>query len=43
MFTIRLRFPAGYTVPPHHHPSDEFVTVIAGQTSFGMGPRLNRK
>jgi quercetin dioxygenase-like cupin family protein len=43
MFTIRLRFPAGYTVAPHHHPSEELVTVIAGQTSFGMGARLNRK
>jgi len=43
MFTIRLRFPAGYTVAPHHHPSDELVTVMAGQMSLGMGPRLNRK
>ena len=42
MFTIRLKFPAGYTVPPHSHPSDEDVTVISGQLSLGMGARMNR-
>ena len=40
MFTIRLRFPAGYAVPPHTHPADEHVTVISGQLSLGMGPRV---
>ncbi len=43
MFTIRLRFPAGYTVAPHHHPADELVTVMGGQLSLGMGRRLDRK
>ena len=43
MFTIRLRFPAGYSVPPHSHPSDELVTVISGQLSLGMGRAMNRK
>lgn len=42
MFTIRLRFPPGYAVQPHWHPTDELVTVIAGQTSIGMGPTFNR-
>ena len=42
MFTIRLKFPAGYTVPPHSHPADEDVTVISGQLSLGMGSRMNR-
>jgi len=42
MFTIRLRFPAGYAVQPHWHPSDELVTVIAGQMSLGMGSKFNR-
>lgn len=37
MFTIRLRFPPGYRVMPHSHPSDELVTVIDGQVSLGMG------
>ena len=42
MFTIRLRFPANYTVPPHQHPADELVTVIDGQVSLGMGDKLDK-
>ena len=42
MFTIRLRFPPGYSVAPHSHPADEFVTVISGQLGLGMGARVNR-
>lgn len=42
MFTIRLRFPAGYAVQPHWHSSDELVTVMAGQMSLGMGSKFNR-
>lgn len=42
MFTIRLRFPAGYAVQPHWHPTDELVTVIAGQMALGMGSRFDR-
>lgn len=41
-FTIRLRFPPGYAVAPHSHPSDEYVTVISGQVAIGMGSRTNR-
>ena len=43
LFTIRLRFPPGYAVPPHSHPSDEIVTVINGQLSLGMGRTMNRR
>ena len=42
MFTIRLKFPANYAVAPHHHPSDELVTVIDGQMSIGMGEMLDK-
>ena len=42
MFTIRLKFPANYAVPPHHHPTDELVTVIDGQVSAGMGDTVDR-
>lgn len=42
LFTLRLRFPPGYAVPPHSHPGDEYVTVISGQVSIGMGSRMNR-
>jgi quercetin dioxygenase-like cupin family protein len=37
MFTIRLKFPAGYAVGPHHHPTPELVTVMDGSMSIGMG------
>ena len=41
-FVIRLRFPPGYAVPPHSHPSDEHVTVIEGVLSIGMGSVADR-
>ena len=34
-FVMRLKFPAGYVIPPHMHPEEEHVTVISG--SFGVG------
>lgn len=40
-FTVRLKFPAGYRVPPHTHPTDELVTIISGDLSFGMGEAAN--
>lgn len=42
LFTIRVKFPPGYSVPPHHHPSDELVTVIQGQLALGMGDKVDR-
>jgi len=36
-FTMRLRMPAGYRIPPHFHPVDEHVTVITGAFYVGMG------
>ena len=43
LFTIRLRFPKGYKVMPHRHPSDELVTVIGGELSLGMGKSYSEK
>lgn len=40
-FTIRARFPDGYRVPPHWHPTDENVTVIQGTLHVGMGTRFD--
>lgn len=37
LFTVRLRFPDGYRIPPHTHPTDEHVTVIGGTFRVGMG------
>jgi len=39
-FTIRLRMPDGYKIPPHTHPTDEHVTVISGAFKVGMGGTL---
>jgi quercetin dioxygenase-like cupin family protein len=36
-FTMRVRFPAGYTIAPHSHPADEHVTVISGVFQLAMG------
>ncbi|MDX6613639.1 MAG: hypothetical protein QOD75_2825 [Blastocatellia bacterium] len=36
-FTIRAKFPAGYKVPPHWHPTDENVVVVSGTMMFGQG------
>jgi quercetin dioxygenase-like cupin family protein len=41
IYTIRLRFPAGYRVPPHFHPTDEHVTVLSGTLLVGMGDTIN--
>jgi len=40
MFTIRLKFPNNYVVPPHYHPAWEHITVISGILHLGMGDRF---
>jgi len=40
-FTIRAKFPEGYKVPPHWHPTDENVTVIQGTINLGMGDKFD--
>ena len=37
IFTVRLRFPNGYILPPHRHPTDEHVTVLHGTFLVGLG------
>jgi quercetin dioxygenase-like cupin family protein len=37
VFTVRLRFPDGYILPPHTHPTDEHVTVLRGTFGVGLG------
>jgi quercetin dioxygenase-like cupin family protein len=41
-FVIRLKFPAGYKVAPHWHPTDEHVTVLSGTMAFGMGDKFEQ-
>ena len=36
-YTIRLKMPDGYRLPPHWHPLRENVTVISGTFKVGMG------
>lgn len=37
VFTVRLRFPDGYVIPAHRHPTDEHITIITGSLGVGMG------
>ena len=39
-FVVRLRFPDGYRIAAHTHPTDEHVTVLAGTFRVGMGTRF---
>src|SRR5262245_61534297 len=41
-FVLRLKFPDGFTVPPHRHSKDEFVTVIAGKFAVAAGEKVDR-
>jgi quercetin dioxygenase-like cupin family protein len=36
-FTLRLKFPNGYRIPPHTHPTAENVTVLTGTFLAGVG------
>ncbi|MFY9559467.1 MAG: cupin domain-containing protein [Terriglobales bacterium] len=36
-FTVRLKMPDGYRIPPHWHPKRENVTVLSGNFKVGMG------
>jgi quercetin dioxygenase-like cupin family protein len=41
-FVLRLKFPAGFVVPPHRHSKDELVTVISGGFAVASGEKLDR-
>lgn len=40
--TARIRFPANYRLPAHHHPVIEHVTVLSGTFNMGMGETFDR-
>src|SRR5919198_3962053 len=40
-FTMRLRMPDRYRIPPHFHPQIEHVTVLQGTFGVGMGDRFD--
>ena len=41
-FALRLKFPAGYKIAPHWHPTDEQVTVLTGTMALGMGEKFDQ-
>jgi quercetin dioxygenase-like cupin family protein len=41
-FTMRVRMPDGYRIPPHTHPKVERVTVISGTFYIGMGDTFDQ-
>lgn len=41
LFVVRLKFPDGYQVPPHSHPTDEHVVVVSGTLRAGMGDKAD--
>lgn len=38
-FTLRLKFPDGYKIAPHWHPTDENIVVVAGTFLMGLGEK----
>jgi anti-sigma factor ChrR (cupin superfamily) len=42
-FVIRAKFPDGYRVSPHWHPTDENVAVLSGTFLVGMGDAFDEK
>ena len=42
LFTMRLRLPDGYRIPPHYHSGVEHVTVVSGTFHVGMGDKFDR-
>lgn len=41
-YAVRLKFPAGYAIAAHSHPTDENVVVTSGALTFGMGDKLTK-
>jgi hypothetical protein len=40
-YALAAKFPDGYTIPPHWHPTDENVQVFSGTLMVGMGKTLD--
>ena len=40
-FTMRLKLPDGYRIPPHYHPAIEHITVLQGTFVLGMGEQVD--
>lgn len=42
LYVIRLKMPANYQIPAHHHPTAENLTILSGSFHAGMGDKLDR-
>lgn len=40
-FVLRLKFPAGFVVPPHMHSKDEFIVVLSGAVTIESGEKVD--
>jgi quercetin dioxygenase-like cupin family protein len=41
VFTVRLKMPKGYKIPPHWHTNDEQLTILMGTFVLHMGDTMN--
>jgi len=41
LFAVRFKFPAGYEIPTHSHPTDEFITVLSGNGRMAFGEKAD--
>jgi hypothetical protein len=41
LYTIGLKMPDGYRLPPHWHPMDANVTVVEGTFVMGLGEKFD--
>ncbi len=41
-YTMRLKMPDGYQIPPHFHLRTEHVTVLSGTFNLGVGEKFDR-
>lgn len=40
-FTVRLKMPSGYKIPPHWHTKDEQLTILSGTFVLHMGDTMD--
>jgi quercetin dioxygenase-like cupin family protein len=41
VFTLRLKMPKGYKIPPHWHTNDEQLTILSGTFVLHMGDTMD--
>jgi quercetin dioxygenase-like cupin family protein len=40
-FVVRFKFPAGYELATHSHPTDEYLTIISGKARMAFGEKAD--